>query len=171
MPLRLPRPGTSHVTRHFQRHAFVRFEQSRKLCLLENQPFVEAPGTAAPLVFEVNPRSPRTRMPKGLPKHREIISFRIKTDDMFDTDSLGIAALKPVSEAERATPALLAPAQEKALIPVARRQLIPDKRRYATRLANRQPSRPVSTRSTLPPISGHDPIIRSWPEGKRSARR
>ena len=69
-------------------------------------------------------------MPKGLPKHREIISVRTKPNDMLNTDSLGIAALKPVSEAERVTPAF-APAAQKALIPVARRQLIPDKRGYA----------------------------------------
>ena len=71
-------------------------------------------------------------MPKGLPKHREIVSFRTKPNDMLDTDSLGIAALKPVSDAERATPALLASAAEKALIPIAWGQLIPDKRGYAT---------------------------------------
>jgi hypothetical protein len=67
-------------------------------------------------------------MPKGLPKHREIISVRTKPNDMLHTHSLGIAALKPVSEAERGAPALLAPAAQKALIPVAWRQLIPDKR-------------------------------------------
>jgi hypothetical protein len=70
-------------------------------------------------------------MPKGLPKHREIVSFRTKSNDMLDTDSLRIAALKPVSDAERVAPALLAPAAEKALIPIAWRQLIPDKGGYA----------------------------------------
>jgi hypothetical protein len=69
-------------------------------------------------------------MPKGLPKHREIVSFRTKPNDMLDADSLGIAALKPVSEAERVAFAF-APAPQKALIPVAWRQLIPDKRGYA----------------------------------------
>jgi hypothetical protein len=69
-------------------------------------------------------------MPKGLPKHREIVSFPTKPDDMPDTDSLGIAAFKPVSDAERIPPAF-APAAQKALVPVAWRQLIPDKRGYA----------------------------------------
>ena len=69
-------------------------------------------------------------MPKGLPKHREIVSLRTKPNDMFDTDSLGIAALKPVSDAERVAPAF-APAAQKALIPAAWCQLIPDKRGYA----------------------------------------
>jgi hypothetical protein len=124
------RPPASLLERPACR-AFVRSEQPRKLCLLENQPFIQAPGTATPLVFEVNPRRPRTRMPKGLPKHREIVSFRTKPNDMLDTDSLGIAALKPVSDAERVAPAFASAAQ-KALIPVARGQLIPDKRRYAT---------------------------------------
>jgi hypothetical protein len=49
---------------------------------------------------------------------------------MFNTDSLRIAALKPVSDPERVAPAF-APAAQKALIPVAWRQLIPDKRGYA----------------------------------------
>jgi hypothetical protein len=69
-------------------------------------------------------------MPKGLPKHGEIVSFRTKPNDMIDTNSLGIAALKPVSDAERVAPAF-APAAQKALVPVAWRQLIPDKRGYA----------------------------------------
>ena len=66
-------------------------------------------------------------MPKGLPKHREIVSFRTKPNDMLDTDSLGIAALKPVSDAERVALAFAAAAQ-KALIPVNWCQLIQDKR-------------------------------------------
>jgi hypothetical protein len=69
-------------------------------------------------------------MPKGLPKHREIISLRTKPYDMLHADSLRIAALKPVSDPERVTPAF-APAAQKALIPVAWCQLIPDKRGYA----------------------------------------
>jgi hypothetical protein len=86
--------------------------------LLENQPFVEAPGAATPLILEVNPRHPRARMPKGLPKHREKVSFRTKPNDMLHTDSLRIAALKPISEAKRVALAF-APAAQKALIPVA----------------------------------------------------
>ena len=69
-------------------------------------------------------------MPKGLPEHREILAIRAKPNDMLDTDSLRIAALKPVSEAERVAPAF-APAAQKALIPIAWCQLIPDKRGYA----------------------------------------
>ena len=69
-------------------------------------------------------------MSKDLPKHREIVSFRTKPNDMLDTDSLGIAALKPVSDAERVALAF-APATQKALIPAAWGQLIPDKGGYA----------------------------------------
>jgi hypothetical protein len=69
-------------------------------------------------------------MPKGLPKHWEIVSFRTKPNDMLDTDSLGIAALKAVSDAERVALAFAPPAQQ-ALIPAAWRQLIPNKGGYA----------------------------------------
>ena len=67
-------------------------------------------------------------MPKGLPKHRQIIAIGTESNNMPDTDSIRIATLKPVGDAERATPALLALAKQKALIPPAWRQLIPDKR-------------------------------------------
>ena len=70
-------------------------------------------------------------MPKSLPQHRQIISFGPEPNNMPDTDSIGIATFKPVRDAERAASALLAPANQKALIPPTRRQLIPDKRRYA----------------------------------------
>jgi hypothetical protein len=70
-------------------------------------------------------------MPKGFPKHREIVAIRSKPKDMIDTDSLGIAALKPVRDAQRAALAP-APTVEEALIPAAWRQLIPDKGCYAT---------------------------------------
>jgi len=70
-------------------------------------------------------------MPKGFPEHREIVAVRAKPNDMFDTDSVGIAALKPVRDAQRATLALAHTAQ-KALIPAAWCQLIPDEGRYAT---------------------------------------
>jgi len=69
-------------------------------------------------------------MPKGFPEHWEIVSFRTKPHDMFDTDPLGIAALKPVSDPERVAPAFASAAQ-KALIPAAWGQFIPDKRGYA----------------------------------------
>ena len=64
-------------------------------------------------------------MPKSLPEHREIVAIRAKPNDMFDTDPVGIAALKPVCDAQRAALAL-APAAQKALIPAAWCQLIPD---------------------------------------------
>jgi hypothetical protein len=70
-------------------------------------------------------------MPKRLPKHREKVSFRTKPNNMPDTDSIRIATFEAVGDAERATPALLTPATQEALIPPAWRQLIPDKRGYA----------------------------------------
>ena len=69
-------------------------------------------------------------MPKGLPEHREIVAIRAKPYDLLDTDPLGVAAPKPVCDAQRAAPAL-APAEQKALIPAARCQFIPDEGRYA----------------------------------------
>jgi hypothetical protein len=64
-------------------------------------------------------------MPKGLPKHREIIAIRAKPHDMRDTHPLGVAALEPVRDAQRAE---LAPASttQQALIPTAWCQLVPD---------------------------------------------
>ena len=82
------------------------------------------------MVLKVNPMSPRARMAKGIPKHREIITLRAKTNDMLNTDPLRIAALKPVGDAERVVLAF-ASAAKQALIPAAWRQLIPDKRGYA----------------------------------------
>ena len=110
------------------RRALVRSEQTRKLSLLQNQPFGEAPWTAASLVFQVDPIRPGTRMPKGFPKHRQIISLGPEPNNMPDTDSIRIAPLKPVSNAECGPPALLTPTNQKPLIPPAWRQLIPDKR-------------------------------------------
>ena len=136
------------------RRAFVLSKQARKFCLLQNQPFTEAPGASASLVFEVNPMRPGTRMPKGLPEHREIIAIRAKPNDMLDTDPIGIAASKPVRDAQRAAIAL-APSAQKALIPSAWCQLIPDEGGYAARLADGQPSWSLATRVALPPISGH----------------
>ena len=93
-------------------------------------------------------------MPKGLPEHREIVAVRPQPDNMLDTDSLGIAALKPVREAKRGAPAL-APTAQKTLIPAAWCQLIPDEFCYAARVADRQPGWPVAARDALPPVSGH----------------
>jgi hypothetical protein len=64
-------------------------------------------------------------MPKGLPEHREIVAVRAKPDDMLDTDPLGIAALEPVRDAQRASLALAATTQQ-ALVPAAWYQLVPD---------------------------------------------
>jgi hypothetical protein len=91
-------------------------------------------------------------MAKGIPKHREIITIRAKTNDMLNTDPLGIAALKPVGDAERVALAL-APAAQEALIPAAWGQLIPDESGYAARLADRQPSRPVATQCIAPNLA------------------
>jgi hypothetical protein len=133
---------------------FVRSQQTRKLYLLQNQPFGETPGAAAPLVLEVDPMLPRTRMPKGLPEHREIVAIWAEPNNMLDTDPLGIAAPKPVRDAQR-VPLALAPAAQKALIPAAWCQLIPDEGGYAARVADAKPSRSVTARDALPPISGH----------------
>ena len=122
--------------------------------LRQNQPFAEAPWASASLVFEVNPMRTGTRMPKGLPEHREIIAIRAKPNDMLDTDPIGIAASKPVRDAQRAAIAL-APSTQKALIPSARCQLIPDEGGYAARAADGQPRWSLATRGALPPISGH----------------
>jgi len=69
-------------------------------------------------------------MPKGVPKHREIVTIRTKPNDMLDTDPILIAALKPVRDAQRAALAL-APTTQQSLIPAAWRQLIPDEGRNA----------------------------------------
>ena len=105
--------------------ALVRSQQTRELHLLQNQPFAEPPRAAAPLVLEVNPLRLGTGMPKGLPQHVQIVAIRAKTDDVRDTDPLGIAALIPVRYAQRAALAY-ALATKKALIPAAWYQLIPN---------------------------------------------
>jgi hypothetical protein len=64
-------------------------------------------------------------VPEGVPEHREIVVIRAESNNMLDTDPLGIAAPKPVREAQRAALAL-APTAQKALIPAAGCQLIPD---------------------------------------------
>ena len=94
-------------------------------------------------------------MPKGLPEHREMVAVRAKANDVLDADSLGIAALKPVRDAQRAALALALTAQ-KVLIPATRSQLIPDKGCYAARVADRQPRWFVAAREALPPVSRHE---------------
>src|SRR5688572_15854447 len=106
------------------RRAFVLSKQARKLCFFQNQPFAETPGAAASLVIEVNPRFAGTRMPKGIPERREVVAIRGKPNAMLDTDPVGVAALKPVRDAQRVALAL-APTKQKTLIPAAWRQLIP----------------------------------------------
>lgn len=64
-------------------------------------------------------------MPESLPQHGEIVAIWGKPDNVFDTDPLGIAASKPVRDVQRAVPAF-APATQKALIPAAWRQLVPN---------------------------------------------
>jgi hypothetical protein len=98
------------------------------------------------LILEVNPMLSGIRMPESVPEHREIVAIRAKPNDMSDTDPVGITALKPVGDAQRATLAL---AEQKALIPAAWRQLIPDESGYAARLADRQPSWSVAARDAI----------------------
>jgi hypothetical protein len=69
-------------------------------------------------------------MPKGLPEHREKVAIRAEPNNVLDTDPLGIAAPKPVRDAQRAALAL-APTAQKALIPAAGCQLIPYEGGYA----------------------------------------
>ena len=69
-------------------------------------------------------------MPKGLPEHWEIVTFRLEPNDSLDTDPLGIAPPKAVGDAQRMALALT-PATQKALIPAAGQQLVPDERRDA----------------------------------------
>ena len=69
-------------------------------------------------------------MPKGLPEHREIVAIWGKPNDVFNTNPLGISALKPVRDTQRA-PFAFAHAAQKALIPAAWRQFVPDEGGYA----------------------------------------
>jgi len=80
--------------------------------------------------------------------------MRAKPNDVLDTDPLRIAPLKPVRDAQRAALAL-APTAQKALIPAAWYQLIPDEGCYAAWVADRQPSWSIAARDALPPISSH----------------
>ncbi len=95
--------------------------------MLQNQPLVEAPRAAAPLILEVYPTRSGARMPKGFPEHWQIVAIRANPYDVLHTDPLGIAALQPICDAKRVAFALAPPAQE-ALIPPAWCQLIPDER-------------------------------------------
>ena len=104
---------------------FVRSQQARKLGLLQNHPFREAPGAAASLILKVDPMRSGTRMPKGVPEHRQIVAIRGESNDMLDANPVGIAAPKPVGYAER-TALTLTSSVEEALIPPAWCQLIPD---------------------------------------------
>jgi hypothetical protein len=70
-------------------------------------------------------------MPKNLPEHWKILTFWPKPNYSLDTDPLRIAPPKVVCDAQRMALAL-APAKQEALIPAARRQLIPDEGRDAS---------------------------------------
>ena len=146
VPGRSREDGPAHLT-------LVATEQAGELCLLEHEALGQTPRTAAPLVLEVDPARPRPRMPKRFPEHREIVALGPDPDDVPDAHPLGITAPETVRDAERLAPAL-APTPEKALIPAARRQLIPDEGRDAARIGDRQPGRPVPARNALPPIAG-----------------
>ena len=82
------------------------------------------------MILEVNPGDNRGRVPKSLPEHRKIVTFRPKPNYSLDTDPLRIAPPKTVRDAQRMALAL-APSKQEALIPAARRQLIPDEGRDA----------------------------------------
>ena len=74
--------------------------------LLENQMFVEAPRTSAPLVLEIYPFFPGTRMPKSLPQHGQVIFLGAKANNVSDAYSLRISAFGTVSDVERVVLAL-----------------------------------------------------------------
>jgi len=59
-------------------------------------------------------------VPEGLPEHWKKVAIWANPDDVRDTDPLGIAALKPVRDAQRAALAFASTAQ-KTLIPAAGR--------------------------------------------------
>ena len=101
-------------------------------------------------------------MPKSFPKHCEIIALGRKSDDMFDTDALGIAASKAICDTQGiATTYTLSLKQ--TLIPTAWCELIPNESCYAARAADFQPFRLVAARSTLPPIFRHKVTRRTHP--------
>ena len=77
------------------------------------------------MILEVNPGGNRGRVPKGLPEHRKIVTFRPKPNYSLDTDPLRIAPPKTIRDPQRMALAL-APATQEALIPAAWQQLIPD---------------------------------------------
>lgn len=129
--IRMPTAGSSSRSAstsradHRASRTFIRSQQARKACLLHDQPFGEAPWASASLVLEVDPMGPRTGMPESVPEHREIVAIRRKPHNVFDTDPLRVSASKPVRDAQRSAFAC-APAAQKALIPAAWRQLVPN---------------------------------------------
>jgi hypothetical protein len=70
-------------------------------------------------------------MPKRLPDHWHVVSLQTQANDEFDTNPLGIAALKPVRDVHGAASARLACSAQKLLIPTAWRQFIVDEPRNA----------------------------------------
>lgn len=132
--------GTEAGSRRFSdrvsSRVMVRLQQTRQLRPLQNQPFAETPGTASPLVLEVDPVRSGGRMPECLPEHRQIVAIRSKPHDMPDADPLWITAPKSVGDAKRMALAL-APASEEPLIPATWSQLIPDEGRHTARAADR----------------------------------
>jgi hypothetical protein len=87
-----PAVGLNELSGGGGNNVFVRLQQPQKLYLLENQMFVEAPRTAAPLVLEIYPPFLGTRMPKGLPEHGQVIFIGAKANNMSDAYSLRIPA-------------------------------------------------------------------------------
>jgi hypothetical protein len=64
-------------------------------------------------------------VPKGFPDHRKIVTIWHKANNPPDTDPLKIAPPKAIRDPQRMALALASAAQ-KALIPAAWQQLIPD---------------------------------------------
>jgi hypothetical protein len=67
-------------------------------------------------------------VPKCLPHHWQIVILKAQANYTFDTDPIGITALQPVGDVQRAAPAAFASAAQQPLIPTAGGQLIPDER-------------------------------------------
>ena len=106
----------------------IRAQQSRQVRLLQDKALGQTPRAATPLVFEVDPPGPGSRMPKRLPQHGQVLILEAQANHIFDADPLGIAALQPVGDIHRTALARFARAAQQPLIPSARCQFIPDER-------------------------------------------
>lgn len=100
---------------------FIRSQQAGQLRSLQNKPFRQAPGAAAPLIFEVHPFHFWAGMSKCFPQHRHVFFIEHKTGNMpdADADTVWITARSPVSDVQRMMSAF-APPTQKLLVPAAR---------------------------------------------------